>query len=111
MAFFDAARWLLITATAAVLLSPDRAAELLTVLAHGRGGRLQSNADGTALVDEDALCGDPPATSSGVNIDAIGIHLDMRDPKANKRRACARNIQTQRLCRKRLSIGPAAFAV
>jgi hypothetical protein len=45
---------------AAVLLSPDRAAELLTVLAHGRGGRLQSNADGTALVDEDALCGDPP---------------------------------------------------
>jgi hypothetical protein len=55
------------------LLSPDRAAKLLAVLVHDRGGRRQPNADGTALVDEGALCGDPPDTSSGVNIDAIAI--------------------------------------
>jgi hypothetical protein len=34
------------------LLSPGRAPELLAVLTHDHGGRLQPNADGTALVDE-----------------------------------------------------------
>jgi hypothetical protein len=42
------------------LLSPGRPPELLAVLAHDRGGRFQTNADGTALVDEGALRGDPP---------------------------------------------------
>jgi hypothetical protein len=42
------------------LLSPGRSAELLAVLMHDHGGRLQPNADGTALIYEGALCGDPP---------------------------------------------------
>jgi hypothetical protein len=44
----------------AVLVSPGRSAELLTVLTHDRGGRFLANADGIALIDEGALCGDPP---------------------------------------------------
>jgi hypothetical protein len=39
---------------------------------NGSSGQ-QSTADGTALVDERALCGDPPDTSSGINIDAVAI--------------------------------------
>jgi hypothetical protein len=42
------------------LLSPGRPPELLAVLAHDRGGRFQANADGTALINEGALGGDPP---------------------------------------------------
>jgi hypothetical protein len=44
----------------AVLLSPGRPPELLAVLAHDRGGRFQTKADGIALVDEGALRGEPP---------------------------------------------------
>jgi hypothetical protein len=33
---------------------------MLAVMAHDRGGGFQANADGTALIDEGALCGDPP---------------------------------------------------
>jgi hypothetical protein len=55
------------------LLSPGRSAESLAVLAHDHGGRLQPNADSTALVDEGALWGVRLTTSSGVNIDAIAI--------------------------------------
>jgi hypothetical protein len=44
----------------AVLLSPGWLPELLAVLAHDRGRRCQANANGTALVDEGALCVDPP---------------------------------------------------
>jgi hypothetical protein len=67
----------------AVLLSPGRAAELLAVLTHDRGGRLQPNADGTALVDEGALCGDPPDGILRCQYRRHRHHLDMRDPKAN----------------------------
>jgi len=42
------------------LLPPSRPPELLSVLAHNRGGRVQADADSAALVDEGALCGDPP---------------------------------------------------
>jgi hypothetical protein len=86
------------------LLSPGRAPELLAVLTHDHGGRLQPNADGTALVDEGALCGDPPDDILRCQYRRHRHHLDMRDPKANNARACARNIQTQRLGRKRLSM-------
>jgi hypothetical protein len=65
------------------LLWPDRAAELLAVLAHDRGGRLQPNADGTALVDEGALCGDPPNDVLRGQYRRNRHHLDIRDPKAN----------------------------
>jgi hypothetical protein len=65
------------------LLSPDRSAELLAVLAHDRGGRLQPNADGTALIDEGALCGDPPDDVFGCQYRRHGHQLDMPDPKAN----------------------------
>jgi hypothetical protein len=44
----------------AVLLSTDRPPDLLAVLARDRGGRVQANADSTTLVNEGALCGDPP---------------------------------------------------
>jgi hypothetical protein len=61
---FYAARWLLSQQRRrlwpAVLLSPGRSAELLAVLTRDHGGRLQPNADGTALVYEGTLCGDPP---------------------------------------------------
>jgi hypothetical protein len=42
------------------LLSLGWPPELLAVLAHDRGSRFQANAGGTALINEGALCGDPP---------------------------------------------------
>jgi len=42
------------------LLSPGGAPELLAVLAHYRGSWFWPDADGAALVDKGALCGDPP---------------------------------------------------
>jgi hypothetical protein len=56
---------------------------LLAVLTHDRGGRLQPNADGTALVDECALCGDPPDDILPCQYRRHRHHLGMRDPKAN----------------------------
>jgi hypothetical protein len=47
-----------------VLLSPGRPTELLTLLAHDRGGRFQANADSAALVDKDALCSEPPISTT-----------------------------------------------
>jgi hypothetical protein len=83
------------------LVSLGRPPKLLAVLAHDRGGRLQPNADGTALIYEGALCGDPPETSSGVNIDAIAITSVCAIQKRTT--PCLRSqMQTQRLGRKRL---------
>jgi hypothetical protein len=42
------------------LPAPGRPAELLAVLPHDRGCRLQTNADAAALVDKGALGGYPP---------------------------------------------------
>jgi hypothetical protein len=54
----------------AVFLSTDRPPELLAVLAHDRGGRIQANAGGTPLIYEGALCGDPPDDIPPVSISA-----------------------------------------
>jgi hypothetical protein len=54
---------------------------LLAVLAHDCGGRFEANADGSALVDEGALCGDPPDDIFGCQYCRHRHHLDMHDPK------------------------------
>jgi hypothetical protein len=55
---------------------------LLAVLTHDHGGRLQPSADGTALVDEGALRGDPPDDILRCQYRRHRHDLDMRDPEA-----------------------------
>jgi len=66
--------------------------ELLAILPHDRGGRLQPNADGAALVDKGAFGGDPPDDILGgqhrrhptTSRDAAGS--DLSPHSANQRR-------------------------
>jgi hypothetical protein len=64
------------------LISPGGPPDLLAVLAHDRGGRFQANADGTPLINEGALCGDPPNDVLRCQYRRHRHHLDMRDPEA-----------------------------
>jgi hypothetical protein len=57
----------------AVLLSPDRAAELLAVLAHDCSGRLQSKPTAPRSSMKMHSAAIRLTASSGVNIDAIAI--------------------------------------
>ncbi|HEY1979508.1 MAG TPA: hypothetical protein VGH13_05435 [Xanthobacteraceae bacterium] len=55
---------------------------MLAVLPHDYGGRFEANADGTSLVDERALCGDPPDDILRCQYRRHRPHLDMRDPES-----------------------------